>query len=250
MAKNYYQILGLNRGCIDTEIIVAYRKLAIQYHPRNEKTKDLKKFHEIAEAYEVLSNANYHSWYDKYGEAGLKEGVTLEHDNFIGGYKYQGNAFEIFEKFFGSSNPFFAGFSDDVSLRSFGISFPPGRKMTEEFPMDLVIEVQCTLEELYNGCQKTLTYTRSLLNADGASYRTEQFEKTIEIPPGAGSETSLTFPHEGNQYKSHATTNLVFKITEQPHSVFLRSGNDLIYTTRINLIDALAALPMQIVNFI
>ena len=250
MAKNYYEILGLSKNCTETDIIIAYRKLAIEHHPRNSLSKDLHKFHDIAEAYEVLTNPKYRECYDKYGEFGLKEGVPSPNSEFIGGYRYIGNSFEIFEKFFGSANPFFSSFSSDKSLRSFGIKSNEPSIDTEDQPSDLIIQVYCTLEELYNGCQKTLTYNRSILNADNSSFRVEQHEKTIEILRGSGNDTEICYLNEGNQYKNHLTTNLVFRIVELPHENFIRQGNDLVYHSKISLVDALAANPMELVYFI
>ena len=250
MSKNYYDILNVSKACSETDILVAYRKLAIENHPRNSKTTDHHKFHEIAEAFEVLSDPKYRSCYDKFGEFQLKEGITNENGGFIGGYRYIGNAFEIFEKFFGSANPFFSSFSDDSSLRNFGVNLPKSDTISEEKVTDLIIEVPCTLEELYNGCQKTLKYNRFFLNADKSSYRQEKCEKTIEILKGSTKDTDISFTNEGNQYKSHPTSNLVFKIIELSHEYFLREGNDLIYNSKITLVEALAALPMQLVYFI
>jgi DnaJ homolog subfamily B member 13 len=248
MSKNYYDILGLSSNCNETDIIVAYRKLAIENHPRNSLSKDLHRFHEIAEAYEVLSDKKYRQSYDKFGEFGLKEGVPNGSGGFNGGYRYIGNSFEIFEKFFGSSNPFFSAFSESSSLRNFGIDNIVAKK-SEEVPSDLIVEVFCTLEELYNGCKKVLSYSSLHLNADGKTSRAESHEKTIEIPKGSSQETIISFKGEGNEYKNHVTTNLVFKIIEIPHENFSRKGNDLIYYFKISLIDALAALPMRLVKY-
>ena len=52
-------------------------------------------------------------WFDKYGEYGLKEGVPGPDGTVIGGYRYGGNSFEIFEKVFGTTNPFADRLEDD-----------------------------------------------------------------------------------------------------------------------------------------
>ncbi len=60
MSKNYYEILEINRNCTQEDISNAYRRLALKYHennsPSNVKAVWANKFHQIAEAYEVLSD--------------------------------------------------------------------------------------------------------------------------------------------------------------------------------------------------
>src|SRR5881398_1639943 len=74
MAKrDYYEILGVTKGAQADEIKKAYRKVAMQYHPdRNpgDKTAE-EKFKEAAEAYEILSDADKRSQYDRFGHAGV-----------------------------------------------------------------------------------------------------------------------------------------------------------------------------------
>ncbi|ORX82664.1 DnaJ-domain-containing protein [Basidiobolus meristosporus CBS 931.73] len=77
MAKDYYGILGVSKSDNDETIKKAYRKQALKWHPdRNPDQKELadKKFKELAEAYEVLSDKNKRAIYDQYGEDGLKGG--------------------------------------------------------------------------------------------------------------------------------------------------------------------------------
>jgi len=66
MAKNYYEILGVEKGAGDEEIKKAYRKLAHKHHP--DKTGgDEAKFKEINEAYQVLSDKQKRAQYDQFG---------------------------------------------------------------------------------------------------------------------------------------------------------------------------------------
>src|SRR5579862_8474215 len=68
MAKDYFNILGISKTATEDEIKKAYRKLAHQYHP--DKTGgDDKKFKEINEAYQVLSDKNRRAQYDRFGTA-------------------------------------------------------------------------------------------------------------------------------------------------------------------------------------
>jgi len=75
MGKDYYEILGVPRNADDDALKKAYRKQALKWHPdRNPNNKELatKKFKELAEAYEVLSDKNKRAIYDQFGEEGLK----------------------------------------------------------------------------------------------------------------------------------------------------------------------------------
>ena len=78
---DYYQTLGVARDASDDDIKLAYRKLAMKYHPdRNNGSKDAEeKFKEITEAYDVLRDPNKRSAYDRFGEAGLRGGPSYHH---------------------------------------------------------------------------------------------------------------------------------------------------------------------------
>lgn len=78
LARDYYEILGVNRQATKKDIKKAFRKLAQRYHP--DKNKELpkdeaeKKFVEIARAYEILSDEEKRAKYDRFGEAAFENG--------------------------------------------------------------------------------------------------------------------------------------------------------------------------------
>ena len=68
MPKDYYKILGVEKSATEDDIKKAYRKLAHQYHP-DRPSGDEKRFKEVNEAYQVLSNKEKRSQYDRFGKA-------------------------------------------------------------------------------------------------------------------------------------------------------------------------------------
>ncbi|WOH04914.1 hypothetical protein DCAR_0624326 [Daucus carota subsp. sativus] len=92
--SDFYSILGVSKNANKSEIKSAYRKLARNYHPDVNKEPGAEaKFKEISNAYEVLSDDEKRSIYDRYGEAGLK-GAGMGTGDFS-------NPFDLFESFFG-----------------------------------------------------------------------------------------------------------------------------------------------------
>ncbi|KAI7950090.1 hypothetical protein MJO28_008911 [Puccinia striiformis f. sp. tritici] len=77
MGKDYYSILGISRSADEAQIKAAYKKAALKYHPdRNVQDPETanKKFKEVSEAFQVLSDKNQRTVYDQFGEEGLKGG--------------------------------------------------------------------------------------------------------------------------------------------------------------------------------
>lgn len=87
MAKDYYEILGLEKGASTDEVKKAFRKLAAKYHP-DKKTGDEAKFKEISEAYAVLGDAKKKAEYDTYGHAFQGAGGGGPQGGF-GGFNWQ-----------------------------------------------------------------------------------------------------------------------------------------------------------------
>src|ERR1700736_6459848 len=82
--RDYYEVLGVARGCDDQALKSAYRKLALQYHPdRNPDNQDAEnRFKEAAEAYSVLSDAQKRASYDRFGHQGVSNGAGPGDGNF------------------------------------------------------------------------------------------------------------------------------------------------------------------------
>ncbi|CAM4532514.1 unnamed protein product [Lepidochelys kempii] len=119
----YYEALGIPRSASSDDIKKAYRKAALKWHPdKNPGNKEHaeRKFKEIAEAYEVLSDKSKRDLYDRYGKDGLTGAGTGDPRGGAGApgftFTFRG-ADEVFREFFGGRDPF-ADFFDDVGLFS------------------------------------------------------------------------------------------------------------------------------------
>ena len=105
--RDYYEVLGLQKGASTDDIKKAYRKLAMKYHPdRNPDSKEAEeKFKEAAEAYEVLSDDEKRSRYDQFGFAGVDPnygaGQGGGFGGGFGGFGDFGDLGDIFGSFFG-----------------------------------------------------------------------------------------------------------------------------------------------------
>jgi len=162
MAKrDFYEILGVEKGASQEEIKKAYRKIAIKFHPDknpNDPSAE-EKFKEAAEAYEVLSNAEKRQRYDRFGHQGV--GGAGGGGGFSGGGMSMDDIFEQFGDIFGGGgSPFESFFGGGRSGRG------GGRKGS-----NLRIKLKLTLAEIANGVEKKIKVTR-LVTAPGVTFTT------------------------------------------------------------------------------
>lgn len=178
----------------------------------------------------------------------LHSGACMPHTDVAyhttdkGGYSYKQNAKEIFENFFGTTNPFAAfGFGESMPFSS--KLNKPGPKASEP----VVYNLECTLRELYNGCNKKFDVTRKRFSPDGQLVDDTK-QLSINVKPGWKKGTKITFPKEGDESKSATTPDIVFVVQEKldPHEGYDRDGNNLIYTCKLSLADALSDCSLQV----
>jgi len=214
-SKDYYDILGISKTATATEIKSAYRKLALQFHPDRNKTKEAEeKFKEVTRAYEVLSNEEKRKTYDQFGHAAFEQGAAGQGGagggpfGGFGGqqggqygpfsYSYSTNGqgfdfgggvdpFEIFEQFFGGASPF--GQRARRSAYSITISF----------------------QEAVHGVEKEVSINNK--------------KQKIKIPAGVDRGSRIRF----DEY------DIVVDVT--PDSKFGREGNDIITEESLSYAD-------------
>lgn len=179
--RDFYEVLGLNKGASDADIKKSYRKLAKKYHPDlNPGNKEAEaKFKEVNEAYEVLSDSSKKANYDRFGHAGVDPSYGGG-----GGYSYSGGSpfgqdidlGDIFSSFFGG----FGGFG--------------GGRASQNAPRrgsDAEAVINISFEEAAKGCNKKVTYQRigQCEECGGTGTRSGTSPKTCPTCGGLGQVT-------------------------------------------------------------
>ncbi len=136
--KDYYEVLGVTRSASEEDIKKAYRKLALQFHPdRNKAPEATERFKEATEAYQVLSDSEKRSMYDRYGHSAFERGgSTVDFSNFVGL-----SIEDLFESFFGAPGQ-------------------RGARQRVQRGQDLRYDLHLTLEEAVFGTSREITVTK------------------------------------------------------------------------------------------
>ncbi|XP_011479866.1 dnaJ homolog subfamily B member 5 [Oryzias latipes] len=260
--KDFYKILGITHESNEDEIKKAYRKLALKFHPDKNSDPDAEdKFKEIAEAYEVLTDPQKRSVYDQFGEEGLKNGVSTGQGGFRNNFPTDPHATfssffhgsDHFDIFFGSDpesdddlfNPFrrftftnLGGFAGYEAGQRKGQQWLPGQAAVH----DLLV----TLEDVMHGCTKHVKVTRSRLNPDGRSLRSEEKVLNVVVKKGWKAGTKITFPREGDETPGSGPADITFILRDEEHPTYRRDGSNIVYTAQITLKEALCGCTVNV----
>ena len=216
---DYYKTLGISKSATDKDIKKAYRKLARKYHPDlnpNDKVAE-KKFKEINEANEVLSNSENRKRYDQYGKdwmhaddiekAKQQQQYQKSYQGTSGGYS-QEDFSDFFENMFG------------------GASSKQGQSTTRFRGQDYNAELQLDLQDVFSAHKRTLTINN----------------KNIRITIPAGVENGQTIKikgHGGKGINGGPNGDLYIQFTIRNHSKFKRDTNNLYATVDLDLYKAM-----------
>lgn len=276
MKRDYYEILGVPRNASGEEIKQGFRKLALQYHPdRNPGDKKSEAaFKEIAEAYEVLSDSQKRSQYDQFGHIGVGGGGGFGPD--------MGDIFgDIFEDFFGGGARA-RGRSERGSDLAYelDLSFEEavfGVVKTIEIPR----EEQChtchgdgakpgtnrhrcenchgtghtvvssgffSLSQTCRHCHGEGSLIQHLCSDCHGSGRVKVKRRLeVKVPAGVDTGSRLRINGEGESgYKGGGRGNLYVSITVESHSLFKRSGHDILCEIPISFVQAALGAEMEV----
>ncbi|XP_028776521.1 chaperone protein dnaJ A6, chloroplastic-like [Neltuma alba] len=280
---DYYSVLGVSRNASKSEIKSAYRKLARSYHPDvNKEPGAEQKFKEISNAYEVLSDDEKRSIYDRYGEAGLK-GSGIGMGDFS-------NPFDLFETLFegmnrgmntrGSWNGALDGEDEYYSLvlnfkeAVFGVEkeieisrlescgtcngsgAKPGTKPTRcttcggqgrvvsSTRTPLGIFQQSMTCSSCNGTGEISTPCNTC-SGDGRVRRTKRI--SLKVPAGVDSASRLRVRNEGNAGRRGGSPGDLFVVIEvMPDPVLKRDDTNILYTCKVSYIDAILGTTIKV----
>ena len=250
--RDYYEVLGIQRGASADEIRKAYRKLARQLHPDMNKAPDAaKKFNEVQEAYDVLSDADKRKSYDRFGHAGVgagmggagpgaanwgggagRSGRTVWSD--VGG---EGGGFDasdfasIFEQMFGGAGAGMGG-------RPGRGPAPGARPRTAPQPgRDLEHTITITFMTAALGGGEQLRF------GNGG----ETTEINVKIPPGIESGAKLRIKGKGYPSANGGPPgDLLLTVEVGKHPWFSREGLDLLIDVPVNVAEAINGVTVTV----
>ena len=188
--RDYYEVLGLQKGASEDDIKQAYRKAALKWHPDRwvngtdeEKKTAEEKFKEASEAYSVLSDPAKRQKYDQFGFAGVDGAGAQDWSQGFGSLN------DILNNLFGGA------FGSFGSAFGFGGGFGgPQEGRRKQRGRDIRTRVRLTLAEIANGCVKevTLERNRPCPDCSGRGAKNSSDIKTCPTCKGAGQVQHVT----------------------------------------------------------
>ena len=236
--KDYYKILGVPKDAKKEDVTKAYRRLARQHHPDLNKGADAeRRFKEINEAYQVLSDPEKRQRYDHLGPNWERFAQGQGAPGGAGGFQWvftgqpgeaAGDFSDFFRMVFGDAAGFRAGTVDDVIRRSRGNGRARARAQAGE---DFESEVEVTLPEAYRGTERSIELRRE----DGTTKRLD-----VKIPAGVRDGQRIRLAGQGAPGSGGGPAgDLYLRVQVQPHPFFRREGDDIHVELPVALHEAL-----------
>jgi len=239
--KDYYKTLGVAKNASTEDIKKAFRKLARQYHPDVNKTAGAeKRFKEINEANEVLSDPAKRKRYDEIGpdfaryasagNGGAPGGFQWTYTTSRPGGNVDGGDFsDFFRTLFGDAEGMSGTFSaEDLFGRAANAGRRRGRAMAGK---DLESEVELSLPEAFKGSEEQI----ELREPSGKTRRL-----TVKIPSGVRDGQRIRLAGQGNPGSNGAPSgDLYLRVRLKPHPLYTRDGDDLRMELPLALHEAL-----------
>lgn len=228
---NPYKVLGVSKTASDSEIKKAFRRLAREHHPdvnSNSKTAE-RRFKEVSEAYEILSDKEKRRNYDMFGNA--EPGASFGgFNNFRRGRGFGSNPYgSQYSSEFGSQSPFEDIFSDFFNR-------PQGRNSFNQAPhkgSDLEYSVRVSFEQAYHGTK---------LSIDTSHKKIE-----VQIPAGVDNGSKIRVSGQGAPgIRGGKSGDLYLKVSVDEHPLFCRQDNNIHMELPVTLGEAILGAMVEI----
>ena len=215
--RDYFKVLGVDRGADNDAIKRAFRKLARQHHPDvNPGDAGAEaKFKEVSEAYEVLSDPDKRARYEQFGQYWNQAGRSGAADGDSANY---GNFDDFINDLLGRMGGGGAGFGGPGSYGApsgfggFGSGFPGGRQTAVN--LDAEATISLSFADAFHGCERTLAVNDERVQ--------------VRIPPGVKSGSRLRLKGKGNlQPGTGRRGDLYLNLQLQDHPVWKLDGDQL-----------------------
>lgn len=270
--RDYYEVLGLDRSASEDEIKRAFRTLAFQYHPdRNREDGAEKRFKEVNEAYEVLSDPEKRATYDRFGQVGEGFGRGF------GDFDMRGFG-DIFDAFFGgagtatrrgpqrgadvahsvaiSFEEAVFGCEKEVEIwriencgRCQGIGSEPGSQPSRCPECNGTGQVRRVHRSVFGRFVNATTCDRCggdgrlisnpCSQCRGAGKEKKMRKIMVNIPAGVDDGSQIRLSREGNAgSRGGDSGNLYIAISVGEHPFFKRRGDDILYDLPVNFAQA------------
>jgi len=241
---DHYAILGIDPKSSETEIKHAYRSLSFKFHPDRNKSEEASvKMREINEAYETLSDAQKRSQYDfsKNG-GGNPFGMMGAHFPHFNGHNLDHIINELFnshrqpqqqEHMFKRNIVFQGGVPIEVMFRNDSFYEPPQPVAP---PQTLEKKIDITFEDSYKGINLPCLVEREIKNSKMTYHEEEKFYVTL--PQGIDDGEIIEVLEKGNVV-DNMKGNIKLHIHILPHTLFERSGLNLIYKQTITFKESI-----------
>lgn len=240
LSRDYYEILGVQKGASEPDIKKAYRKLAMKYHPdRNPNNKAAEdKFKEVNEAYAVLSDTQKRKQYDTFGS-------TRFHQQYSSEDIFRGTDFNsIFEEFGfggGGSASFFSSiFGGRGGFGGFGGMGGPGAgfQQAPQKGQDVEYPLQIGFMDAFHGGERRINFSLS----DGT-----RRDLNIKIPKGIQDGAKLRVAGRGAPSRFGGPAGDLYVVIQlAPHPDFRRVGEDLETDVELKISEALLGTTREV----
>ncbi len=221
--KDYYKVMGVERGASQDEIKRGYRKLARKYHPDVSKESDAElHFKELGEAYAVLKDPEKRAAYDELG-ADWKAGQTFRPPpNWGTGFEFSGSGFD------GAGAGAYSDFFEQ--LFGHGMGSQNGARTTHHFHArgeDHHAKVLVDLEDAYSGATRTISLRAPELDANGHVI-TKDRTLNVKIPKGVMQGQKIRLTGQGSPgHGGGKAGDLYLEIEFRPHQFYRPDGRDI-----------------------